>query len=75
MKPLVTVLVVTYNHLNTFEQAIKSVLEQKTNFDFPPTAVDIRLCRIQYIFAFAKISIYLRRSAQIRYFAASGKKE
>ena len=34
MKPLVTVLVVAYNHINTFEKAIKSVLEQKTNFDF-----------------------------------------
>lgn len=40
MKPLVTVLVVTYNHLNTFEQAIKSVLEQKTNFDFKIWVLD-----------------------------------
>lgn len=34
MTPLVTVLVVTYNHLNTIEKAIESVLEQKTSFDF-----------------------------------------
>ncbi len=39
-KPLVTVLVVTYNHINTFEQAIKSVLEQKTNFDFKIWVLD-----------------------------------
>lgn len=40
MKPLVTVLVVTYNHVNTFEKAIKSVLEQKTNFDFKIWVLD-----------------------------------
>lgn len=34
MNPLVTVLVVTYNHINTFEKAILSVLEQKTSFDY-----------------------------------------
>ncbi len=39
-KPLVTVLVVTYNHLNTFEQAIKSVLEQKTNFEYKIWVLD-----------------------------------
>ncbi len=39
-KPLVTVLVVTYNHINTFEKAIKSVLEQKTNFDFEIWVLD-----------------------------------
>lgn len=40
MKPLVTVLVVTYNHINTFEEAIKSVLAQKTNFDFKIWVLD-----------------------------------
>lgn len=40
MKPLVTVLVVTYNHVNTFEEAIKSVLVQKTNFDFKIWVLD-----------------------------------
>jgi len=39
-KTLVTVLIVTYNHLNTFEKAIKSVLEQKTNFDFKIWVLD-----------------------------------
>lgn len=31
---LVTVLLMTYNHVNTFEKAIESVLAQKTNFKF-----------------------------------------
>lgn len=31
-KPSVTVLLVTYNHINTFEKAIQSVLSQKTTF-------------------------------------------
>ena len=31
---LVTVLLISYNHVNTFEKAIKSVLAQKTNFKF-----------------------------------------
>jgi glycosyltransferase involved in cell wall biosynthesis len=34
MKPVVSVLILTYNHFNYIEQAIKSVLDQKTNFDF-----------------------------------------
>jgi glycosyltransferase involved in cell wall biosynthesis len=34
MKPLVSVLILTYNHFNYIEQAIQSVLDQKTNFDF-----------------------------------------
>lgn len=32
--PLVTVILLTFNHINTFEKAINSVLEQKTNFPF-----------------------------------------
>lgn len=39
-EPLVTVLVVTYNHLNTFDAAIRSVLEQKTNFDYKIWVLD-----------------------------------
>ena len=39
-KPLVTVLVVTYNHVSSFEEAIKSVLIQKTNFDFKIWVLD-----------------------------------
>lgn len=39
-EPLVTVLVVTYNHLNTFEKAIESVLEQRTRFDFKIWVLD-----------------------------------
>lgn len=40
MKPLVTVLVVTYNHINTFEKAIESVLEQETNFSYKIWVLD-----------------------------------
>ncbi len=32
--PLLTVLLITYNHADTFERAIQSVLAQKTNFPF-----------------------------------------
>ena len=32
--PLVTVLLITYNHVDYFEKAIQSVLAQKTNFPF-----------------------------------------
>ena len=33
-KPLLTALIVTYNHKNHISKAIESVLAQKTNFDF-----------------------------------------
>lgn len=33
-KPLLTVLLITYNHANYIEQCIKSILVQKTDFDF-----------------------------------------
>lgn len=39
-KALVTVLIVTYNHVDTFEDAIKSVLDQKTNFKFQIIVLD-----------------------------------
>ncbi len=40
VKPLVTVLLVAYNHLYTFEKAIESILEQKTNFEFKIWVLD-----------------------------------
>lgn len=39
-KPLVTVLLVTYNHVSTFEKAIESILEQKTDFNFKIMVLD-----------------------------------
>lgn len=42
--PLVTVLLATYNHINTFEKAINSVLEQKTNFPFQIIVLDDASC-------------------------------
>ena len=33
-EPLVSVLVLTYNHLNFFNQAIESIVSQKTNFSY-----------------------------------------
>lgn len=33
-EPILTVLMVTYNHVNYIEKAIQSVLEQKTNFEY-----------------------------------------
>ena len=33
-KPLLTVLLITYNHKEYIEKSIKSVLEQKTDFNF-----------------------------------------
>ena len=38
--PLVTVILLTFNHINTFEKAINSVLEQKTNFPFQIVVYD-----------------------------------
>lgn len=38
--PLVTVLIVTYNHANTFKQAIESVLAQRTDFDYKIWVLD-----------------------------------
>lgn len=39
-KPLVTVLIVTYNHADTFAQSIESVLCQKTNFNYEVWILD-----------------------------------
>ncbi len=39
-KPSVTVLLVTYNHVSTFEKAIESILEQKTDFNFKILVLD-----------------------------------
>ncbi len=38
--PLVTVFLVTYNHIDSFEKAIQSVLVQKTNFPFQIIVLD-----------------------------------
>lgn len=38
--PLVTVILITYNHVNSFEKAINSVLAQKTNFPFKIVVYD-----------------------------------
>ena len=38
--PLVTVLLITYNHIDTFDKAIQSVLAQKTNFPFEIIVLD-----------------------------------
>ena len=38
--PLVTVLLVTYNHVDSFDKAIQSVLSQKTNFPFKIVVLD-----------------------------------
>lgn len=38
--PLVTVLLITYNHVNTFERAIKSVLSQNVNFAYRVVVYD-----------------------------------
>ena len=38
--PLVTVLLITYNHIDSFDKAIQSVLEQKTNFSFQIVVLD-----------------------------------
>lgn len=37
---ILTVLLSTYNHIDTFKQAIESVLSQKTNFDFEIWVLD-----------------------------------
>lgn len=37
---LVTILLVTYNHINTFEKAINSVFNQKTNFSYQVIVLD-----------------------------------
>jgi len=37
---LVTVLLISYNHIESFERAIESVLSQKTNFDFKIIILD-----------------------------------
>ena len=39
-KVLVTVFLLTYNHSNSFRQAIESVLEQKTNFSYKIVILD-----------------------------------
>jgi len=39
-EPLVTVLLITYNHVDTFERAINSVLAQKTDFAFKIVVCD-----------------------------------
>lgn len=38
--PLVTVLLLTYNHIDSFQKAIQSVLEQKTSFPFQIIVLD-----------------------------------
>ena len=38
--PLLTVLLITYNHVDTFEKAINSVLSQKTSFPFRILVLD-----------------------------------
>lgn len=40
MAPLVTIFLVTYNHVNTFKKAIESVLTQKTNFEYKIIVLD-----------------------------------
>lgn len=39
-EPLVTVFLVTYNHVHTFKQAIESVLSQKTSFEYKIVVLD-----------------------------------